>query len=154
MYHVARGTVLSPYISLTRSYGVARNYALFAGRGRPTITEPSYVYEVELINPPPDGLRLLDPVREVASVAPSPLDLLGYQHDGTPDFILGVVNPLRMSRYLTEKCQQPPPAGGAPRAPNLTIELETLVRALRDAEILAVGTIPAHCIRSRIELSA
>lgn len=33
-----------------------------------------------------------------------------------------------------------------PRSPNLSLELETFVRALRDAEILAYGTIPAACV--------
>lgn len=32
---------------------------------------------------------------------------------------------------------------------HLTIELETLVRTLRDAEILAVGNIPSACVRTR-----
>ncbi|MDG4603388.1 MAG: hypothetical protein P9C48_09030 [Defluviicoccus sp.] len=43
-------------------------------------------------------------------------------------------------------------AQGTPRAPNLSPELETLVRALRDAEILAVGNVPASCVRSRYEV--
>ena len=32
------------------------------------------------------------------------------------------------------------------RPPNLFLELETFVRALRDAEILVCGTIPATCV--------
>ena len=35
--------------------------------------------------------------------------------------------------------------------PNLTIELETLVRALRDSEILALGIIPAICVKNSYE---
>ena len=35
---------------------------------------------------------------------------------------------------------------GTPRPPNLSLELETFVRSLRDAEILAYGTIPATCV--------
>ena len=34
MRHVARGTTVSPYVSLTRSYGVAEMYALEASRTR------------------------------------------------------------------------------------------------------------------------
>ena len=47
---------------------------------------------------------------------------------------------------------QPPVSEGTPRPPNLTIELETLVRALRDAEILAHGNIPATCVKNRLEV--
>ena len=47
---------------------------------------------------------------------------------------------------------QPPSSEGTPRTPNLTIELETLVRALRDAEILAHGNIPPAAVKSRFEV--
>lgn len=151
--HVSRGTVYSPYISLTRSYGVALNYAVLPGQAIATRANPGYVYEIEIDEPLPPGLQLLDPVKEVAAVVPSPLSLVPYQHDGRPDFLLGVVNPKRMRRFLTAPCPQPPPGGGTSRPPNLTIELETLVRALRDAEILAVGNIPAACIRNRFDVS-
>src|ERR1700730_13753386 len=36
------------------------------------------------------------------------------------------------------KVRFPPGMAGTPRYPNLTIELETMVRALRDAEVLAL----------------
>ena len=55
-------------------------------------------------------------------------------------------------RLLALPYRQPPPAGGAPRPPNLSLELETLVRALRDAEVLIVGTIPTTCIINRIDV--
>jgi hypothetical protein len=151
MKHVARADVNSPYISLTRSYGVAYWYAALFGHAQLTATEtnPGYVYEIELSHPLPAGLHLLDPVKEVTKAAPGPLDSISYQHDGLPDFLLGVINHREMGHFLTTPCLQPPPGGGTPRRPNLTIQLETLVRALRDAEILAVGNIPAAYIRSR-----
>jgi len=80
---------------------------------------------------------------------PEPLDSISYQHDGLPNFLLGVINHMEMRQFLMTPCLQPPPGGGTPRRPNLTIQLETLVRALRDAEILAVGNIPAAYIRNR-----
>jgi hypothetical protein len=57
-----------------------------------------------------------------------------------------------MRRHLIAPCRQPPPASGTSRPPILKpeLELETLVRSLRDAEILAVGNIPAACVRNRI----
>ena len=101
----------------------------------------------------PLGLQLLDPVQEVAQMLPSPTSLgPPYQHDGLPDFLLGVVNPSRMGHFLEQHSMQPPSSEGTSRPPNLTIELETLVRALRDAEILARGIIPATCVRNRFEV--
>ena len=149
MQHVARATVNSPFISLTRSYGVARDYALHGGRAQPTEDMPGYVYEIEINIPPPGGLQLLDPVKEVAADAPPPLNPVSYQHDGDQDFLLGLVSLLQMGQSLRTVYPQPPPAGGTARTPNLTIQLETLVRALRDAEVLAAGNIPSTCVRSR-----
>jgi hypothetical protein len=149
MVHVARGTVTSPYVSLTRSYGVAWSYAVFFGRMQPTHTTPAYVYELEINDPLPPGLQLLDPVKAVAAAAPSPLQSISYQHDGLPNFLLGVVDPMRMKQFLHVHALQPPPGGGTSRPPHLTMELEALVRALRDAEILAVGNVPTTCVRTR-----
>lgn len=125
---------------------------MFFGLTQPTQTNPGCVYEIELNDPLPPGLQLLDPIKEVAAASPSPLDLTSYQHDGLPDFLLGVVNPVQMGQFLTAPYPQPPPGSGINRPPNLTIELETLVRALRDAEILAVGNIPASCVRNRYDV--
>jgi len=152
MQHVARGTISSPYISLTRSYGVAWGYAMVFGRTQPAQSNPAYVYEIELENPLPQELQLIDPVKEVILVASSPLASLTYQHDGLSSFLLGVVDPDNMRQFLDELSPQPPPASGTPRRANLTIELETIVRSLRDAEILAIGNIPAALIRQRIEV--
>lgn len=153
--HIARGTVSSPYVSLTRSYGIAWHYAVFCGKTVAVATDANsgYVYEIEIDKPAPQGVILIDPIKEVADDLPKPLDSgPPYQHDGGPDFLLGVVNPARMPAFLTVAYLQPPPGGGTVRPPNLSIDLETLVRALRDAEILAVGGIPAHCIRRRIDV--
>jgi len=116
-------------------------------------SNPAYVYEIELDNPLPQELQLIDPVREVILVAASPLAAITYQHDGPPSFLLGVIDPENMRKFLDEQAPQPPPAGGTPRRANLTIELETIVRSLRDAEILAIGNISPAFIRQRIEVS-
>ncbi len=153
--HIARGTVASPYISLTRSYGIAWNYAVFAGTtvAVATVANPGYVYEIEIDKPAPAGVVLFDPIKEVADEVPKPLDPgPPYQHDGDPDFLLGVINPASMPAFLSTPYRQPPPGGGVVRPPNLSMDLETLVRALRDAEILAVGSIPTPCIRRRIDV--
>ena len=148
MNHIARATTTTPCVSLTRSYGVAEMYAREASCNFPTTAAPAYVYEVEIPDPPA-GLRIIDPVKEVAATLPSPVTALSYFHDGDKDFILGVASPSLMATHLHEPIRQPPGSGGAPRTANLTIELETLVRALRDAEILVVGTVPASLVRTR-----
>lgn len=151
IHHITKGTASSPYISLTKSFGVAKHYAINSGTTVPVATaqDPGFVYEVELSDPLPLGLLLLDPVREVSNNAPGPLAPISYQHDGPPDFLLGVINPRGMGHFLTAPYVQPPPAHGTPRPPTLTLELESLIRALRDAEIVAVGNIPAGTVVNR-----
>lgn len=155
MQHIARGTITSPFISLTRSYAVAWHYAVFNGREVPTPNNPAYVYEIEINAPLPVGLKLLDPIKEVAQGLPIPTSMSPpYQHDGLPDFLLGVVNPRNMQHFLAPHPPQLPSSEGTPRPPNLTLELETLVRALRDAEILAQGIIPSTYVQNRFEVYA
>lgn len=152
MDHIARSTTNSPYISLTRSYGVAESYAKLAGRNFPTAESPGYVYRLVIDDPLPSGLVLVDPVTQILGSLPGPL-ASQYQHDGRPEFLLGVVSPVRMSQYLTALAPQAPGAQGTPRSPNLSIELEMLVRALRDAEILALGIVPRNCVVARMAVS-
>ena len=148
MEHIARGAIASPYISLTRSYAVAWDYAV-NGTRRPTEQAPGYVYEVEIEGRPPLGLTIVDPVREVASQLPTPLASLSYQHNGLPSFLLGVVDPLTMGNFLLDAVPQVPGSVGPVTASSPAMHLMALVRALRDAEILAVGNIPASCVRFR-----
>jgi len=152
MNHIARGTVSSPYVSLTRSYSVAWSYATFASRGGlPTARRPAYVYEIEINNPCPRGLELIDPVKELGKMLPDPLETNSYQHDGLPSFLLGVVDS-SMVHHLHAPILHPPPGGGTSRPALLSLQLETLIRAMRDAEILALGTIPTSCIRTRYKV--
>ena len=51
-----------------------------------------------------------------------------------------------MGHHLDTPIMQPPRGGGTVRSANLMPQLEALVRALRDSEILAVGNIPASCV--------
>ena len=150
MLHIARGTVNSPFISLTRSYGITLYYANFFGTEIPTPQHPAYVYEIEINEPISSGLKLLDPIKEIAPILPKPLDVNPpYQHDGGPAFLLGVVDPVNMREFLKQHALQPPASAGTQRTPNLTIALETLVRTLRDAEILGEGTIAANCVNHK-----
>ena len=149
--HIKDGTTNSPYVSLTRSYSVAWTYAVYCGCEVPGDANPAYVYEVEITRPPPKGLTIIDPACEilVKSGAGDPLTGLPYQHNGFPDFLAGVIDPRSMRDHLLKTIGQPPPGGGTPRAALLTNELETIVRALRDAELLAIGTLPSSCVINR-----
>ncbi|MDX1979862.1 MAG: hypothetical protein SFV51_06320 [Bryobacteraceae bacterium] len=146
MQHVARGSVHSPYVSLSRSFPVARAYAL-AGKQRPTAKTPAWVYEIELS----EGmiLELLDPLVEIAKSLPSPWDRLSYQHDGPPEYLASVLSMKWNRRSLRAPIPQPPPGIGTPRPPNLSLQLETMARAMRDAEVLVFGSIPKECVKAR-----
>jgi hypothetical protein len=156
--HIAMGTASSPFVSLSRSYAVAWAYAVLFSGGRATSSNPAYVYEVEIDPPLPRGLALLDPVQEIASVAHNPLRGCPYHHDGLPSFLLGVVGSgmghYGMGHYLGQLPPCPPVGGATLRSypANLTDELKTLVCALRDAEVLAVGTIPRTWITQRYDV--
>jgi hypothetical protein len=110
-------------------------------------SQPSYVYVINIDDPPPSGIIVKDPIFEVADSVKNPLVSPSYHHDGDKTFILGVVNPVAMYHYLTNPAPQPP--GQMPKVPNLTRELQALVRALRDAEVLVHGFIPAACVVAR-----
>ena len=155
--HIATSTVNSPYISLTRSYAVAWDYAMRGGTSIPTLNNPGYVYEIEIDTPLPSGLKLLDPIKEIALNLPPPIDAdfekeyPFYQHNGLPNFLLGVVSPGDLSHFRIGR-QSQPPGPGSPCPPNLTPQLEALVNALRDAEILFHGSIPSSCVKERFEV--
>lgn len=139
--HIARGTITSPLISLTKSFGVARDYAIDGSFHPPTSANPAHVWELDIPDPLPPGVTLIDPVHYIA--AAQQLYLLSgssYHHDGDQRFLQFVVDPrLRAGGHPLA----PRPAGmGAPNPVTLTIALETLVFALRDAEVLAVGNVP------------
>jgi hypothetical protein len=141
MHHIANATTTSPYISLTRSYGVAHDYAV-SGRISPTATNPAFVYEIDIPDPPPAGMTVIDPVAEVAAAYSNPLMSLSYHHNGDSKFLLGVIDPVKMSAERLAPIRVPPGSTATPGPANLTLPLETFVRALRDAEILVLNLIP------------
>ena len=155
--HIAIETVNSPYISLTRSYAVAWNYAVRGGSDIRTLDRRGCVYEIEIDIPLPSGLELLDPVREVAMSLPNPIDIDSeeeysfYQHNGLPTFLLGVVSPSDMGHFQVGR-QPQPPGPGVPGPPNLTPQLTALVNALRDAEMLLYKHVPPSCVQNRFEV--
>jgi hypothetical protein len=152
MHHIARGTTTSPYISLTRSYAVAERYAIDASRTLPTPGTPAHVYEVDIPDPPPHGLNVIDPLAEIASNNANPLRAPSYHHDGGPSFLLGVVDPVSHRSFLRAPVVNPPGMAGISRPPNLSLELEAMVFALRDAEVLVVGQLPRALVINRFDV--
>jgi len=57
-----------------------------------------------------------------------------------------------MRKYLDEYCVFPPTGTGIQRTPLLSMELEMLVNALRDSEVLVQGNVPAAFVRDRYEI--
>ena len=149
MNHIA-GNTNSLFISLTRSYGVAEMYARDYGRAFPTTRSPAYVYAIDLDRRSlPRGLTVIDPVVEVAAYVNNPLADPSYHHHGDMGFLLGIVNPVTMGSYLSRPAPQPKGNKSISHPPNISLPLQTVVRALRDAEIILCGTIPASNVVDR-----
>ncbi len=121
--HIVIGVTLSPYISLTQSYLVARDYAI-NGPTPPTPAQPAYVYVIDIPDQLPANLTLYDPVQRIAPLPPPSPGLRPYCHHGPP---------ITMPGFF----------------PYLSPLLQALLYAERDAEILAVGTIPANYVVGR-----
>ena len=148
--HIARGTPFSPCISLTRSYGVAENYARNYGLAAPTAARPAYVYEVEIPDDP--GIAIIDPVDFIASRHANPLVSPSYHHDGDQDFLGFVAYP---GAYVgvVPHAPRPPGMSGAGTYPvHRSTELDTIVFALRDAEVLVHGGISKAWITIRHDI--
>ena len=149
--HIARGTTISPFVSLTRSYGIACGYA-WSGDELPTSFQPAYVYQIEIEEQDGHETTLLDPVTAIAKQLQSPYEWKSYHHDGQASFLLGVVDPDGHAGEMQRTALFPPGDRPTPRPPQLHAELEALVRALRDAEVLAVGAIAKPQVLQRWEV--
>jgi hypothetical protein len=88
-------------------------YATEASLTFPTPATPAFVYEIDIPDPVPAGLTLIDPVKEIAATLPSPVTSTSYFHDGDKNFILGVASPALMAAHLLAPIRQPPGSGGS-----------------------------------------
>lgn len=145
--HISNATTTSPYISLTRSYEVAYEYANEASRTMPTATLRPRVYRIRLNDPLPPGIVLYDPIEVIAAMVPGPLANIPYHHDGSMNVIVGLAQPNtpQGQAYLSKRIMLPGGSFGVTGA-KVTPELNALVRAIRDAEVLCLGTIPSGMI--------
>jgi hypothetical protein len=146
--HIVEGTAGTPYVSLTRPYSVALAYTRM-GKRMASETFPAVVDEVTVDVSDP-AIQIVDPVLEIARLwdkEPS------YQHNGLPYTLMGIVDPAH-AHWLQYPVFTPPP-GGAPRqGPQVSRELTAMVRALRDSEILAVGSWTAATRIKRLTKTA
>lgn len=147
--HIAHGTAYSPCISLTRSFGVARDYAMNSALAPPTRAQPAYVYELHV----PEDTKVplfIDPVHFIAARNADPLSSRPYQHDGDQKFLGVVAYPLS-SGGTYPLAPQPPGLAGATHV-SLSATLKTIVNAIRDAEVLVHGNIPPDWIKRRYDI--
>ncbi len=144
--HIRRGTTRSPFMSLTKSFGIAMAYAA-ASRLTPGATK-GHVYEIRIDDPAPIGFSILDPVAGIVSFTPSPFSA-PWHHNGDENFLLGVVDYARYGHHMLTPAKEPPNSGATPHPPQLSPELEAMMRALRDAEVLAIGNLPSSVFIDR-----
>jgi hypothetical protein len=88
-------------------------------------------------------------VFEVASSVQNPLSNPSYHHDANQAFLLGVVDPSIALLNPPVAPRLPAYATGPQRAPNLSPQLEAMVFALRDAEVLVLGGVQPGWITGR-----
>jgi hypothetical protein len=93
-------------------------------------------------------LALVDPVYEISGAQQIAAGIrLATHHDGGQDLILGIASP---SIHHAALSTAPRRAGaGFSRPPSVTTELNAVVFALRDAEVLVRGPIAPACIVHR-----
>lgn len=145
--HITGYSFPSPYLSFSASFAVARSYALMGPAGPASVGSPGYVYEADI---DPDHVTLFHPCLEILQTGCSEGKHL---HDGGPDLLLGIAAPdahpsilvAAPPRTATHSGSAGPPNGAPPR---YLTELQAVVFALRDAEILATS-VPAGCIIRR-----
>jgi hypothetical protein len=110
------------------------------------------VYEIQIDEAIPAGLTLIEPIRDIANAFWSPTCRTRFHHDGTPKFLLGVLDPAGHASHLTAPCVLPPAGNTITKAPVLFPELQALVWALRDSEVLVLGGIPRANVITRYDV--
>jgi len=136
--HVTNYSHPSPYLSLSFSFAVARQYALRGPLGVARAATPGFVYEVDLstIADPP---RAFDTLVEIAKVGNA------NEHNGDQGLLLGVADGATHGSVLTTPIPLP---GGRMVQPMVSQALRALVLATRDAEVL-LASVPAACVVGR-----
>ena len=143
--HITAFSHPSPYLSFSASFAIAREYALAGPAGQASQTQPGRVYEIDTTLVP-GSMVLSDPVRDIVGSNPAlTVARLPTHHDGAQNLILGIASPILHGAVLTS----PParvPGNALQTGPAVQSELQAVVFALRDAEVLIGGNVPPNCI--------
>jgi hypothetical protein len=134
--HIVNFSRSSAYLSLSTSFAVARSYALDGPGGLATPLAPGYVFEFDLALMKNLKVNTVEPAKELVR---NNGDLW---HDGDQRLLVGIATNSR--RILTKPV--PRPGAAAARPPSFRTDLEAVVRALRDAEVLVHGNLPHQAI--------
>jgi hypothetical protein len=135
--HIINYSWPSPYVSVSMSFAVAADYA----------TRGGWVFEIDF-NQLPAG-QLIDPLEELVKGFPRL-----HEHDGHQDLVHAVAAPTRYGAILNKPPLAPGPNGtAAPKSfhPRVSDELQALVFAARDAELL-LPSIPSSAVLQQILL--
>lgn len=136
--HITNYSHPSPYLSFSSSFAIARGYALVGPGGVATQAAPGYVYEIDL-QAAAVHFSILNPVSEVSSLSNGHL---AHHHEGVASLILDVAQGVSPPSSA-------PRCGGKMHVPGISGELQALIFAIRDAEVLVSGNVPPTVIVRR-----
>lgn len=154
--HIVNYSWPSCYTSFSASYAAACEYALSGPAGAASLTNPGYVYEIDVQVALAAGVHFVDPVHMILGANPAlGVAALPTHHDGGADLIRGIADPLQAAilmmspRRPTNPAVPAGPGSGAVGAPVVQSQLRAVVFALRDAEVLADTNVGAGCVTQR-----
>ena len=150
--HIHNNVLTSPFISTSRSAPVAVDYALNGGSvsARPTKANPAHVYRIDLPGKLPGNVKIFDPVQYISDHHKNPLINPSYHHNGAPDFLLALVDPVRHAAIGTAiPASLPGSKGSAPKSSDVLV---AIVNALRDAEIMILGPVLSAWVTHRYDI--
>jgi len=143
--HIANYSYPSPYLSVSTSFAVAREYALHGGGVPPTPANPGHVYEVNLANLP--TLTVYSPL-EILTGGCLGRGVVPHQHTGDWDLLLCLAGSTAHGGVLGISVYHP--TSHVP--PTYAPDVKPLATALRDAEMLVFDEIPAICVTNRFDV--
>lgn len=137
--HILKMTRVSPFVSLTKSYEIAHDYAVVAAAAATPPQTVAYVYELNLSD---KDVEIFDPILEIVKEYSLLTMPSTYHHDGGTDFVKGLVSD--DISIIGKSKKLPGNVLGSPAV--LTDELRAISYALRDAELLVKDSVPGRFI--------
>jgi hypothetical protein len=138
--HITAYSQASPYSSFTTSYAIARGYALTGPGGPASKSQPGYVYLVDLQQLAKAAqVKVVDPVSELIGALNGSLV---HNHNGDGGLMAQLALGLPVSTTSTGRFGKATPL-------RLSAELQVLINAVRDAELLVEGSLPPAVVTDR-----